>query len=136
MTGRSYGGYLTLAALAFSPGCSRAGVDICGMSDLHTFYARHRAVDRGGGVQQVRPSRARLRPAARPVADAPRVENIDVPLLVVHGELDTNVPIGEAHQIVAALRDLGRPVEYLRARGRGSRVPPGGFPPLTDRPDV
>ena len=38
VTGRSYGGYLTLATLAFSPGVFAAGVDICGMSDLHTFY--------------------------------------------------------------------------------------------------
>ena len=42
-----------------------------------------------------------------------------MPLLVVHGELDTNVPIGEAHQIVAALRDLDRPVEYLQLDGEG-----------------
>ena len=53
-----------------------------------------------------------------------------MPLLVVHGELDTNVPIGEAHQIVAALRDLGRPVEYLELDGRGPRVPPGGIAPI------
>ena len=38
VTGRSYGGYLSLATLAFSPGVFAAGVDICGMSDLHTFY--------------------------------------------------------------------------------------------------
>jgi len=45
--------------------------------------------------------------------------DIDVPLLVVHGGLDTNVPIGEARQIVAALRELGRPVEYLELPGEG-----------------
>ena len=38
---------------------------------------------------------------------------------MVHGELDTNVPIGEAHQIVAALRDLGRAVDYLQLNGEG-----------------
>ena len=37
----------------------------------------------------------------------------------MHGEHDTNVPIGEAHQIVAALRELGRPVEYLELPGEG-----------------
>ena len=44
---------------------------------------------------------------------------IEVPLLVLHGEHDTNVPIGEAHQIVAALRALDRPVEYLELPGEG-----------------
>ena len=42
-----------------------------------------------------------------------------MPLLVVHGELDTNVPIGEAQQIVAALRERDRPVEYLELAGEG-----------------
>ena len=36
---------------------------------------------------------------------------------MVHGENDTNVSIGEAHQVVAALRELGRPVEYLELAG-------------------
>ena len=37
----------------------------------------------------------------------------------MHGEHDTNVPIGEAHQIVARLRELGRPVTYLELPGEG-----------------
>ena len=45
--GRSYGGYLTLAALVRFPGCSPVGVDVCGISDFATFYAADRAVDRG-----------------------------------------------------------------------------------------
>lgn len=31
----------------------------------------------------------------------------------------TPTPIGEALQVVAALRDLGRPVEYLQLDGEG-----------------
>ena len=109
VTGRSYGGYLTLAALAFSPGFFAAGIDICGMSDLLTFYRDTEPWIAAAAVTKY----------GDPVADAGlledisplhRAEKIDVPLLVVHGELDTNVPIGEAHQIVAALRELGRPV--------------------------
>src|SRR5690606_34007248 len=38
VTGRSYGGYLTAAMLALRPGSFAAGVDICGMTDLRTFY--------------------------------------------------------------------------------------------------
>jgi dipeptidyl aminopeptidase/acylaminoacyl peptidase len=54
--------------------------------------------------------------AISPLAAADR---IDVPLLVVHGEHDTNVPLGEARQIITALRSLGRPVEYLELEGEG-----------------
>ena len=48
-----------------------------------------------------------------------RAEAITAPLLVVHGEHDTNVPLGEAHRIVAALRALDRPVEFLELPGEG-----------------
>lgn len=118
VTGRSYGGYLTLAMLAFSPGLFAAGVDICGMSDLHTFYRDTEpwiaaaAVSKYGDPER---DYALLR-AISPLHAA---ANIDVPLLVVHGELDTNVPLGEATQIVAALRALDRPVEYLQLDGEG-----------------
>ncbi|MET1004636.1 MAG: prolyl oligopeptidase family serine peptidase, partial [Propionibacteriaceae bacterium] len=44
---------------------------------------------------------------------------IRAPLLVVHGEHDTNVPIGEAYQIVAALEANGQPVDYLELAGEG-----------------
>ena len=118
VTGRSYGGYLTLATLAFSPGHFAAGIDICGMSDLTTFYRDTEpwiaaaAYSKYGHpeddhtlLEAVSPLRA--------------VANIDVPLLVVHGELDSNVPVGEARQVVAALRALGRPVDYLELAGEG-----------------
>jgi dipeptidyl aminopeptidase/acylaminoacyl peptidase len=118
VTGRSYGGYLTLASLAFSPHLFAAGVDICGMSDLRTFYRDTEpwigaaAVTKYGHPEHNR----ELLDAISPLRC---VENIVVPLLVVHGEHDTNVPIGEAHQVVAALRGLGRDVEYLELAGEG-----------------
>jgi len=118
VTGRSYGGYLTLASLAFSPGVFAAGVDVCGMSDMVTFYRDSEPWIAAAAVTKYgHPERDRtLLEDISPLASA---AGIDVPLLVVHGEHDTNVPIGEAHQIVAALRELGRPVEYLELPGEG-----------------
>lgn len=118
ITGRSYGGYLTLAGLAFYPGYFACGVDICGMADLHTFYRDTEpwiaaaAISKYGDPEHDAALLAALSPLHR-------ADNIEVPLLVVHGELDTNVPIGEAHQIVSALQELGRPVEYLQLDGEG-----------------
>jgi dipeptidyl aminopeptidase/acylaminoacyl peptidase len=118
VTGRSYGGYLTLATLAFSPGVFAAGVDICGMSDLHTFYRDTEPwIAAAAYTKYGHPEDDHvLLEAISPLRSA---ANIEVPLLVVHGELDTNVPVGESHQIVAALRKLGRPVEYLQLDGEG-----------------
>jgi dipeptidyl aminopeptidase/acylaminoacyl peptidase len=118
VTGRSYGGYLALAAVAFDPGVFAAGVDICGMSDLTTFYRDTEAWIAAAAVSKYgHPDRDRaLLEQISPLREA---HAIDVPLLVAHGELDTNVPIGEAHQIVDALTALGRPVEYLELAGEG-----------------
>ncbi len=118
VTGRSYGGYLSLAALAFSPGVFAAGVDVCGMSDLHTFYRDTEPwIAIAAHSKYGDPERdAALLAALSPLR---AVDNIGVPLLVVHGELDTNVPFGEATQLVAALRERGRPVQFLPLPGEG-----------------
>jgi dipeptidyl aminopeptidase/acylaminoacyl peptidase len=118
VTGRSYGGYLTLAALAFSPGVFAAGVDICGMSDLQNFYRETEPWIGAAAVTKYgHPTRDRR--LLRAISPLRHASAIDAPLLVLHGELDSNVPIGEAHRIVAALRKLGRPVDYLELAGEG-----------------
>ncbi|SEQ34089.1 S9 family peptidase [Microlunatus flavus] len=118
VTGRSYGGYLTLAMLAFHPGVFAGGVDICGMSDLHTFYRDTEPWIAAAAVTKYGDP-ARDWTLLRALSPMQRVENIDVPVLVVHGELDTNVPYGEATQVVDALRTLGRRVELLTLHGEG-----------------
>jgi dipeptidyl aminopeptidase/acylaminoacyl peptidase len=118
VVGRSYGGYATLMSLAHHPETFAAGVDVCGMSDLLTFYRdtepwiAQAAVTKYGDPERDGWLLARLSPLRR-------VRDIRAPLLVVHGELDTNVPLGEARQVVAALEALGRPVEYLELAGEG-----------------
>ncbi|HEX8509772.1 MAG TPA: S9 family peptidase [Propionibacteriaceae bacterium] len=118
ISGRSYGGYLTLAALVRHPEVFAAGVDICGMSDLLTFYRdtepwiAEAAVTKYGHPEHDQALLEDLSPLHR-------ADQITAPLLVVHGEHDTNVPIGEARQIVAALQARGHPVRYLELPGEG-----------------
>ncbi|MDT4911056.1 MAG: hypothetical protein QOC66_184 [Pseudonocardiales bacterium] len=118
VTGRSYGGYATLLALTWHGSLFAAGVDICGMSDLLTFYRDTEpwiaaaAVTKYGDPHHDGALLAELSPLHQ-------AELIEAPLLVVHGELDTNVPRNEALQIVARLRALGRRVEYLELAGEG-----------------
>ncbi|BBZ37640.1 alpha/beta hydrolase family protein [Mycobacterium conspicuum] len=110
--GWSYGGYLTLAALTFHPELFAAGVSICGMSDLTTFYRNTEpwiaaaAYPEYGHPVHDRELLAELSPLRR-------VDALTAPLLVVHGAMDTNVPVGESEQIVDALRRAGRDVRYL-----------------------
>jgi alpha-beta hydrolase superfamily lysophospholipase len=110
--GWSYGGYLTQAALAFHPGLFAAGISICGMSDLNTWYRNTEpwiaaaAHPKYGHPVSDRDLLDRLSPLLS--ADA-----MTAPLLLVHGLNDTNVPPAESQQMYDALRALGRSVELL-----------------------
>jgi predicted N-formylglutamate amidohydrolase/dipeptidyl aminopeptidase/acylaminoacyl peptidase len=119
--GRSYGGYLTLAALVFHPELFAAGLDVCGMSDLATFYrdteswialAAHpkygHPVDDAELLRQLSP--------------LTHFDRLRAPLLVVHGENDSNVPLGEALQAVAAAQERGVPAELLLFNGEGHEL--------------
>ena len=106
MAGRSYGGYLTLAALARFPELFAVGVDVCGISDFATFYAETEPwIAAAATTKYGDPTTdAELLRALSPIH---QVDRITAPLLVVHGAYDTNVPLVEAEQIVAALRERG-----------------------------
>jgi dipeptidyl aminopeptidase/acylaminoacyl peptidase len=118
VSGRSYGGYLTLAVLVGFPQLFAAGIDICGMSDLLTFY-RDTEPWIGEAATTKYGDPVTDSTLLRDVSPLNHVERIVAPVLVVHGELDTNVPIGEARQLVAALRARDRPVQYLQLEGEG-----------------
>jgi dipeptidyl aminopeptidase/acylaminoacyl peptidase len=121
VSGRSYGGYLTLVALAWFPELFRVGVDVCGISDFATFYARTEpwiataAVTKYGDPE----ADAALLRELSPIHSADRIA---APLLVVHGTYDTNVPIIEAEQIVEALRERGASPGFLLFDDEGHEV--------------
>lgn len=116
--GRSYGGYATLASLAFTPDVFAAGVMVCGMSDFATFYRDTEPwIASAAWTKYGHPvDDADLLAALSPMR---AIDEVEAPLLVVHGELDTNVPIGEAHQVVEALQSRSHDVSYLELAGEG-----------------
>ncbi|MGF1522545.1 MAG: alpha/beta fold hydrolase [Leptolyngbyaceae cyanobacterium] len=121
--GASYGGYATLAGLAFTPERYAAGASFVGPSNLITlldsipaYWAPIRATftERLGNPDN--PSdRARLE-AQSPLFFA---DQIQAPLLVIQGANDPRVKQAESDQIVVALRELDQPVEYLVAPDEG-----------------
>jgi pimeloyl-ACP methyl ester carboxylesterase len=119
--GWSYGGFLTMAAMTFHPDLFAAGITICGMSDLTTFYRNtepwiaDEAYPEYGHPFNDRELLEELSPLRR-------VESLTAPLLVVHGARDTNVPVSESEQIVDALRRAGRDVGYLLFTDDGHEI--------------
>jgi dipeptidyl aminopeptidase/acylaminoacyl peptidase len=120
-TGRSYGGYLTLASLVAHPELFRAGVDICGMSDLETFFAHTEPwIATAATTKYGDPGRDRA--LLRELSPLHRIDRLVAPLLVVHGEYDTNVPLVEARQVVDALRERGAAPSLLLFPDEGHEI--------------
>jgi dipeptidyl aminopeptidase/acylaminoacyl peptidase len=104
--GGSYGGYMTLAGLAFQPELWAAGVDIVGISNLVTFLENtsdYRRAHREREYGSLKDDRDFLT-AASPLTF---VDAISAPLFVIHGRNDPRVPLGEAEQLVASLERRG-----------------------------
>lgn len=113
--GRSYGGFLALAALAFRPDAFEAGIDIFGVSNWQRT------------LTSIPPWWESLRVAlyeemGDPATDSERhrrisplfhADRIRRPLLVVQGANDPRVLQAESDDIVAAVRKTGTPVRYL-----------------------
>jgi dipeptidyl aminopeptidase/acylaminoacyl peptidase len=119
--GRSYGGYLTLAALVRHPELFRVGVDICGMVDLASFYADTEPWIAAAAVTKYGDPEAD-RALLRELSPLHRMAALAAPLLVVHGENDTNVGVREAEQTVDAALEAGVECRYLLFEGEGHEV--------------
>jgi dipeptidyl aminopeptidase/acylaminoacyl peptidase len=119
--GGSYGGFMVLAALTSYPELWAAGVNLVGIANFVTFlentgpWRRHLREAEYGSLEHDRDFLTEISPVNH-------VEKIRAPLLVIHGANDPRVPIGEAEQMVARLKALGRTVEFLRLEDEGHQI--------------
>jgi dipeptidyl aminopeptidase/acylaminoacyl peptidase len=111
--GPSFGGYLSLAAVAFTPDEFACAVDVFGPSNLVSlirsfpiWWARSQWYSRVGNPDT---EEAFLR-SRSPLY---HVDRIKAPVLVLQGDNDVRVPKAESDQIVQALRRAGKDVEYV-----------------------
>jgi dipeptidyl aminopeptidase/acylaminoacyl peptidase len=112
LAGGSYGGYMTLAGLAFHPELFAAGVDIVGMSSLVTFL-ENTSVWRRAFREREYGYLATDREFLEQVSPITHVGRIRAPLFIVHGANDPRVPLSEAQQLYAELERRGVPSELL-----------------------
>jgi dipeptidyl aminopeptidase/acylaminoacyl peptidase len=113
--GGSYGGYTTLAGVAYTPDLYAAAVDYVGVANLLTFMKSippywkpylEMFYEMVGNPE----TETDMLKAASPVFSA---ERIKTPLLIAQGAKDPRVAKNESDQMVEAMRKRGVEVEYL-----------------------
>ncbi len=113
--GGSYGGYATLAALAFTPEEFAAGVDLVGPSNLLTLLEslppywtpqKESFYKRIGNLETEKEFLKERSPLFK-------ADQISKPLLIAQGANDPRVKQAESDQIVSKMRSHNLPVMYL-----------------------
>ena len=113
--GASYGGYATLAGLAFTPDLYACGVDYVGVSNIFTLLetlppywelGRQMMYEMIGNPE----TEKELLKAASPLFHA---DKIKAPLFIAQGANDPRVKKSESDQIVEALKNRGIDVPYM-----------------------
>ncbi|HEY5590243.1 MAG TPA: S9 family peptidase [Paludibacter sp.] len=121
--GGSYGGYATLAGVAFTPEVYACGVSIVGPSNLITLLNSIPPYwEAGRKIFHVRmgdPTNPEGKAQLERQSPLNSANKIKAALLVVQGANDPRVNKAESDQIVIALRDRGFPVEYIVAPDEG-----------------
>jgi dipeptidyl aminopeptidase/acylaminoacyl peptidase len=111
VTGGSYGGYMTMAAITLYPDLFAAAIDTVGIVNWETFlkntsgYRRKQREVEYGSLEKDLDFLRSISPMAK-------VDKIKTPLFVIHGKNDPRVPYTEAEQVVDALKKRGAMVQY------------------------
>ncbi|HPW54205.1 MAG: S9 family peptidase [Thermoanaerobaculaceae bacterium] len=119
--GASYGGFTTMS-LVTRTDLFAAAVSHAGISSISSYWGE----GYWGYTYNAR-SAADSFPWNRPdlyVGQSPlfAADKVKTPLLLTHGQADTNVPVGESDSFFTALKLLGAPVEYLQVEGQDHMI--------------
>jgi dipeptidyl aminopeptidase/acylaminoacyl peptidase len=127
LTGGSYAGYLT-AWIVGHDHRFKAAASQRGVYDLTTFYGEgnaYRLVENDFGGRPYDENTRRLLDQQSPFT---YVKNIRTPLLILHGSQDLRTGVTQSEMLYRALKDQGKPVEYVRYPGASHELTRSGAP--------
>jgi dipeptidyl aminopeptidase/acylaminoacyl peptidase len=116
IVGASYGGYAALAGVTLQSGIYRCAVSVSGPSDL----PRMRSWTRDGHLGMVNRYWERFwgvgerdNDILKSISPVDHVQDVTVPILLIHGRDDTVVPYEQSDVMLSALKKAGKPVEMV-----------------------
>lgn len=125
--GGSHGGYATMRALTFPPNTNNRnesydfgfGISSAGFSDILTFFETSNIPDwviLEAGNPKTEADKLRDRSPIN------HVERLNAPILLIHGENDSRVPVTESRRFARRARELNRPITYVEFAGQGHSI--------------
>ncbi|MEC8207134.1 MAG: prolyl oligopeptidase family serine peptidase, partial [Pseudomonadota bacterium] len=117
----SYGGFMTML-LATKTDMFSASISHAGISNITSYWGQGwwGYLYSGEASKNSFPwNNAKLYSEHSPVFNADKVKT---PLLLIHGDADTNVPVGESHTMYTALKLLGQDVELVEYKGADHQI--------------
>ncbi|NJO13146.1 MAG: S9 family peptidase [Gammaproteobacteria bacterium] len=120
IVGASYGGYAALAGAAFTPDLYACAVSVNGVSDLPNYLGY--IVKRGGTESdQLAYWKDHIGLATDPLvigySPSRAADKIRAPILLLHGEDDTVVPIAQSEYMQRAMERVGKSASLVRLPG-------------------
>ncbi|GAB4563273.1 MAG: S9 family peptidase [Anaerolineae bacterium] len=119
--GRSYGGFMVLAALTEYPELFAAGIDVVGIANWVTFL-EHTSPWRRAHREKEYGSLAHHRDVLERISPIHKADRIRAPLMVIAGDNDPRVPLSESEQIAERVRANGGVVEFLHYADEGHKI--------------
>ncbi|MDH5679962.1 MAG: S9 family peptidase [Spirochaetota bacterium] len=109
--GSSYGGYMVMALITGYPDLFSAAINKVGIVNFVSFLKKTKSYRRAIREKEYGP----LTDIAflKSISPIHTIDRVKTPLFVVHGENDPRVPVGEARQVISALKKSGGTVESL-----------------------
>jgi dipeptidyl aminopeptidase/acylaminoacyl peptidase len=127
ITGGSYAGYLTAWIVAHD-NRFKAAVAQRGVYDFSTFYGEGNAWRLVGWAMGGPPYDPRFRPIIDRNNPMNFVTRIKTPLLITHGSADLRTGVSQSEMLYRTLKELNRPVEYIRYPAAGHDLSRNGDP--------
>ncbi|MCH1918207.1 prolyl oligopeptidase family serine peptidase [Shewanella sp. A3A] len=107
MFGWSYGGYAAFAASMRTPNIYQCTIAGAGVSDLNRINAT---------LNDSRYLSLLQEPTIKGVSPIEQVQYVNVPIMVVHGDIDSRVPIEHSRAFVKKLKDFHKDYQYIELK--------------------
>ena len=103
--GWSYGGYAAFVGSFRDPNPFRCAIAGAGVADLPYFRAW--LADSGTLLEKT------YRPTVDGLSPLEHVASVDVPILLIHGDIDERVPVAESRKFVSKLKEFSKHHKYI-----------------------